>query len=128
MILVDLHADYPVKPFAYRLDVGNEHDLRESMAGVNYNPIGTPYQSSEDTDIVDNYPPQIKGLTYISGNLTITHQCILKGSVVVGGTVNINAAMTLTYDSAHLDYPPPGFAAGSTMEIAPGSWVRAASP
>jgi len=48
--------------------------------------------------------------------------------VVVCGSIAANSDINLTYRSTFLDYPPPGFAAGSTMEIAPGSWNRAASP
>jgi hypothetical protein len=48
--------------------------------------------------------------------------------VVVCGSIAANSNLILTYRSWFFDYPPPGFAAGSTMEIAPGSWQRTASP
>ena len=100
-----------------------EHELRESIAGVNYNPSHTPYQGQSDTDQTDNYPGRIAGLIYVSGKLTMTHECVLQGVVVVD-TVDPQDNMTLTYDSTFLDNPPPGFRSGDTMEVLRGSWCR----
>jgi hypothetical protein len=104
--------------------------LLEAPLGVNFNPIGTPYQGSQDSDTSDNYPSIIKGLVYVSGQFNLANDPFGSAvdGVVVCGSIAANSDFTLTYRPTFLNYPPPGFAAGSTMTIAPGSWVRAASP
>jgi len=101
-----------------------EHQLSESKAGVNFNPPGTPYQGVTDTDTSDNYQGVIKGLIYVTGNLTITHQCVLEGTVVVGGMTDIQKDVSLTYRATFFNNPPPGFRAGSAMSLVPGTWKR----
>ncbi len=106
--------------------------LSESALGVNFNPVGSPYQGNEDADMSDTYPCVIKGLVYVSGELDLRwlwngHHSAVDG-VVVCGSIAANSDFLLTYRSTFLDYPPPGFAAGNEMEISPGSWVRATSP
>jgi len=129
----DQHWEPAVRNFPVLMVDGNmifnwhaEHPLRESLLGVNYNPAHTPYEGQSDADQSDEYPALIKGLIYVSGNLTVQHQCIVEG-VVVTGSVTPNAAMTLTYDSVFLDNPPPGFGSGNTMTISAGSWRREVS-
>jgi len=102
-----------------------EHNLRESQHSVNFNPTGTPYHGSEDSDIVDEYPGVIKGLVYVSGLLTVSHQSAFHG-VVVTGSVVLSADASFTYDSTFLNNPPPGFSAGMDMQIVPGTWRRIA--
>ncbi len=111
-----------------RYDSGSQ--LSESSLGVNFNPIGTPYQGSADTDTSDNYPSIIKGLVFVSGQLNLALDVFDSAvdGVVVCGSIVPNSNLALTYRSTFFDFPPPGFAAGSTMKVAPGSWVRAVSP
>jgi hypothetical protein len=104
--------------------------LNESAEGVNFNPPGTPYEGSEDSDTTDTYPSLIKGLVYVSGQLNLVadgKDSVVDG-VVVCGSIAANSDFILTYQSTFLNYPPPGFAVGSEMEISPGSWERATSP
>jgi hypothetical protein len=82
--------------------------LSESDDGVNYNPPHTPYQDQSDTDQSDTYPGVIKGVIYVTGQLDIQNDCVLDG-VVVTGSINPQANMTLTYDAVFLNNPPPGF-------------------
>gem|GEM_PF-595789 len=87
-----------------------EHTLRESMAGVNYNPPHTPYQDQSDADQSDEYPGLIKGLVYVAGNLTVNHGCVMEGVTVIGGYLSMSGVtMDLTYDPVFLYNPPPGF-------------------
>jgi len=104
--------------------------LDEAVEDVNFNPPGTPYQGDEDEDESDVYPNLIKGLVYVSGELNLYPDWAPStiDGVVVCGTIAANSALNLTYRSTFLDYPPPGFAAGSKLEIAPGSWKRVPSP
>ena len=100
--------------------------LNESSAGINFNPIGTPDASGdEDTDTSDTYATLIKGLVYVSGDVETLVSPAFEGVLVAGGTVTASDDLELTYDSATLTNPPPGFGAPSgTLEIAPGSWAQ----
>jgi hypothetical protein len=130
----DQHWEPAIPNFPVLLVEGNmtfnwhaEHTLRESMALVNYNPPHTPYLGDSDTDQSDEYPALIKGLVYVEGILTVNHECVLEGVVVIGNYLNCFANMDLTYDPAFLDNPPPGFGSGNVMTISRGSWRREVS-
>jgi hypothetical protein len=102
--------------------------LSETILLTNFNPVGTPYLTSQDADTLDVYPGVIKGLVYVSGDLTITKTCVLEGNVVAAGTIDSSANVNLTYNAAARDYPPPGFGKGPEMRIVPGSWRRTVRP
>ena len=93
---------------------------------VNFNPTGTPYQGTEDSDQSDSYPSVIKGIVYVSGSVTLEQDPAFDGAVIAGGSVNVNAYLTLDFGS-YEDNPPPGFET-SDMKIVPGSWRRSVDP
>lgn len=113
-----------------KFQYNSQVQLNEVAEGVNFNPVGTPYQGSEDSDTLDNYPSVIKGLVYVSGELNLVADALDSAvdGVVVCGSIAADSNFILTYRSWFLNYPPPGFASGSTMEILPGSWIRTPSP
>ncbi len=106
--------------------VHGKSDLSESSQGVNFNPVGTPYGGSEDSDTTDTYPSGIRGLVFINGEFgnTLSGGNPIDG-VLISQTSKIQSACELTYRSTFNDYPPPGFASGNPMRISPGSWKRA---
>ena len=106
--------------------VHGKSDLSESSQGVNFNPVGTPYGGSEDSDTTDTYPSGIRGLVFINGQFgnTLSGGNPIDG-VLISQTSKIQSACELTYRSTFNDYPPPGFASGNPMRISPGSWKRA---
>jgi hypothetical protein len=55
------------------------------------------------------YPSQIQGLTYVSGNANITGNATLDGALIIGGAATLNATFSLTYESIYASNPPPGF-------------------
>jgi hypothetical protein len=118
-------ANYPSLLVQGDLSLGiNRSGLFES-AGVNFNPPGTPYQGVADTDTVDNYPSEIHGLVYVSGNLsTANHPVINGGCLVVGGTMSSNSDLEVTYTNTFADNPPPGFLAPAKMKISSGTWRK----
>jgi UDP-3-O-[3-hydroxymyristoyl] glucosamine N-acyltransferase len=81
-----------------------------------------------DADQTDVYSGLMKGLVYVSGNLSISKQAIFEGTVVVGGNTSISDITTVTFNSVHKNYPPPGFSEGAQMRIVPGTWRRIAAP
>jgi hypothetical protein len=99
--------------------------LQESLAGVNFNPPGTPYQGITDGDVTDSYPSQIGGLVYVSGALSITAEAAFDGVLVVGGDLTATTTLELTYQSTFINSPPPGFTEPPRMVISPGTWRQA---
>jgi hypothetical protein len=100
--------------------------LVESTAGVNFNPVGTPYDAVEDADQTDSYPGIIRGLVYCSGDLTVTSPAVMKGVLLAAGTANVSSALTIAYDARPNSFPPPGFALASPMRVVPRTWKRVA--
>ena len=100
----------------------NNAPLSETTLAVNFNSPGTPYLGAEDTKIAQDYPSIIKGLVYVSGYLATMNNPVLDGAVVVGGTVNVNDTLELTYQPTFLNNPPPGFTMPPRMVVSPGSW------
>jgi hypothetical protein len=107
-----------------RVQMNGSGLLQESVAGVNYNPPGTPYLGSSDLDINDSYPSVIKGLAYISGDVLMQASPVFEGVVVVGNTLSTmsSPALDLTYQPTFRDNPPPGFGGQPVMILAPASW------
>jgi hypothetical protein len=101
----------------------NTATLSES-ASANYNPVGAPYQGVADADTTDSYPSIIKGLVYISGNLTTTNHPCFDGGMIIGGTMSSDSDVEITYRTTCVDDPPPGFTAPAKMKISPGTWRR----
>jgi len=103
--------------------------LDEAFLWTNFNPPGTPYQASEDSDLTDSYPSAINGLVAVWGTLSVASMT----SAVVDGVVVTQAiwagnGLDVTYRSTYLDNPPPGFAAGPEVELSRGSWRWEATP
>lgn len=107
--------------------------LSESAQATNFNPSGAPFENAVDTDTTDEYPSVIKGLTYVSGNLTIkgnlAAECAFEGSVVCSTIVfETTGDARFTYRPTHVHYPPPGFTKGTQLQIVPGTWQRSVLP
>jgi len=98
--------------------------LEETLLLTNFNPVGTPYLSVEDADVLDLYPGLIKGLVYVTGNVLIDKPCVLEGNFVAGGTIETRDDVNVTYNPAARDYPPPGFGGGVQMRVVPATWRR----
>lgn len=110
----------------------SQMDLSENLLATNFNPTGAAYNGVVDTDTADVYPSKIKGLVYVSGqfrlppNATATQ---FDGSVVCTTfQADSSGDGTFGYRPTHIHYPPPGFAAGNTMQVVPGTWQRSALP
>ncbi|MCH8878517.1 MAG: hypothetical protein IID34_01385 [Planctomycetes bacterium] len=93
----------------------------------NFNPPGTPYPypgGDEDKLLDDSYPTVIKGLVYVSGDLTTLNNPSFDGVVVVGNTATLEGNVNLTYQETYFDTPPPGFIKVSGLRIVAGSWKQ----
>lgn len=96
---------------------------------VNFNSVGTPYAGEQDNDTSDEYPCEIRGLVYVSGQMDFQADFLESNfdGAVICGSVAANSDCSFDYDSIFLQYPPPGFGSGSTMAIIPGSFTRVSS-
>jgi hypothetical protein len=130
-----LHWDPPFRNFPALIVQGNcnmswraDQQLDETADATNYNPLAAPYRGFSDSDQTDKYTGQIKGLVYVSGNLTISKQANFDGILIVGGSTSISDKVTVSYNTTTRDYTPPGFSEGATMRILPTTWTRVAAP
>ena len=99
--------------------------LSETAVGINLNPPGAPADGVTDDDMTDTYLSRIKGLIYISGDVTTDNSVTINGIVVIGGSLSATAYLELTYEQTAHDDPPPGFGIeGGGMMLSPGSWRR----
>lgn len=103
--------------------------LVELDEGVNFNPPGTPYRSATDSAQDDEFSQIIAGIVYCTGNMFLegnnsNSSAIFDGVMIVNGTgvVDKEANVTITYNSVHLDDPPPGFRPTASNTIKRGSW------
>ncbi len=100
--------------------------LTESWQGVNFNPPGAPYNGVSDSDQSDSYPAVLEGLVYISDDLEIQKESAYSGVIIAQGMVALSKSSNFTYQSTYLNNAPPGFSAGTDMQIVPGTWKRVA--
>lgn len=101
-------------------------DLSEQSVGVNLNPASTPFATLSNTTQLDAYPSELRGLVYVSGNLTLQGELTLRGSLIVGGTLATSGTVAITPDTTLTQSPPLGFRTVSGMAIAPGTIARVA--
>ncbi len=117
--------NYPALLVRGALAIGlDAADLSEAAIGVNFNPLGTPDDDETDADLDDTYASKIKGLVYVSGDLTASASNTFEGVVVVGGTLSATGALDLDYKSHYFDDPPPGFFEVPDMRVVAGSWKQ----
>lgn len=105
--------------------------LREVDLGVNLNPPGTPYRGQTDLATTTVYPSCIRGLIYVSGELTCGDSGAknqLFGVVVAAERVSASGGTYLAYRDIYTQRTPPGFASYAKVRLAAGSIHRVAAP
>lgn len=108
--------------FAYQSD----DFLRESNEGTNFNPNGAPARGVTDSDLNDNYPSMIRGLVYVTGTLhaPADGKTSVSDGVLLAGSMLFESSHRVRFSPLFATSPPPGFAQGNPMVIAPGTWRR----
>ena len=119
-------TNYPALLVQGSAIIGTDHNSLSESSGsnFNFNPSGTPYNGTADSDTSDNYPSIIKGIVYVSQNLTLVDQATFEGVVVVGGAITSAQELDLTYNATYYNDAPPGFAAQTQVYISPGTFQR----
>jgi len=91
---------------------------------TNFNPPGTPYRGVADMDKDDFYPSRIRGLLYVSGDLTVSESTRIDGVAIAGRNCRVanDSTFRLRYRDTAYKAPPPGFTAAPEMYVVAGSW------
>jgi hypothetical protein len=98
--------------------------LSESARNTNFNPIGAPYDGTTDSDKVDEYPNEIRGLIHVKGSVEFDNQPRIVGGVICEGTFKIDSTNTIVYDTSLSTNPPKGYTYVDGMKVSPGSWKQ----
>ena len=96
--------------------------LSEVTNAANYNPVGASYEGIYDSDMLDTYPNEIRGLIHINGSLSLQQSARIVGTVICDGPVTCKAANTIIYNSVLYTSPPIGYTYVAEMKISPQSW------
>ena len=128
-LLENYDSSAPVLLVDGDLDLGLDSDsklLDEAEAGVNYNPVGTPYEGAIDADQSDTYPNEVRGLVHVLGKLKVDKTRI-RGTAISEESVELkgdNALVELIHDEDIYNNPPTGYGS-SSGKVRPGSWKQA---
>lgn len=80
--------------------------LTERELGANFNSSGSPDENgSTDTSMNDTYLPEIRGLIYASGDITLAGDLRINGTVISGDDMTIQQRATLGYAPQYLTVP-----------------------
>ena len=111
-LLQTYRFDYPVLLIDGNFETTlSEGPLKEIVAQTNFNPPGTPYEGSSDTDNGDEYPNQIAGLIHVRGNMLLTKFTDIQGTIICEGTTTITGnKVNITHDPLLFQNPPEGYA------------------
>jgi len=96
--------------------------LSEVTNAANYNPVGAPYAGVYDTDMLDIYPNEIRGLIHITGALNLQQSTRIVGAVICDGPVTCEEANTIIHNAGLYTSPPNGYTYVAEMKISPHSW------
>lgn len=99
-------------------------DVSEPALGINFNPAGTPYGGSADTDKTDFYPSMVTGTVFATGNVLLkTSDWTIEGHLVSRGSVTIDGS-NLRVRKNYAEKLMPGFTSGTSFSISSGTWNR----
>jgi hypothetical protein len=100
--------------------------LDEGLVNANFNPTGTKYNDSQDSDKSDSYPSTINGVVYTTDNILIANSPSITGVLIGDNDITAtNATLTLKHNPLYFNYnAPPGFQAAVTYYVLPGSYKQ----
>lgn len=99
-------------------------DVLESNKSKSFNPVGAPFEGSADSDLLDQYPSEIRGLIYCSGALSFSGAGSYTAPILVGGTATITS-LTATFSGAAAAQGGPALRVASPQFLVNRSaWVR----
>jgi len=124
--LHNYRSDYPVLIVDGKIELklkSDDYELSESMCAINFNPVGSPYEDDEDTDLLDSYPNEIHGLIHATDAMKFFESTRIRGVVIGETTITIEGSNQIVFDPSLYEHPPMGYTSStSPMAIVPGSW------
>ncbi|MEL6795957.1 MAG: hypothetical protein AAFO89_03955 [Planctomycetota bacterium] len=64
----------------------------------------------------------VQGVIYIDGDLQITRDLEMRGSIIATGSATIDDDVTIRHEAAYVESPPPGFRVADDLQLVQGSW------
>lgn len=110
---------------------GTQQGLREDATLVNFNPPGTPFNGTEDNDILDSYPSEMRGVIQVFGSGTTTEissSASIIGSVITEGVIDFGSNAIVTVNPLLKTNPPPGYSTPGPMQVQMSSFRREVAP
>lgn len=105
---------------------GSANGLKESLWGVNFNPVGARYLGFGDTDQLDDFPSGIEGLVHCTGIFEVKNTpATIRGAIICELDAKIISDLTIIHDPSLLTDPPEGYTEDPLsvdMKIVRGSW------
>ncbi|MDX2146465.1 MAG: hypothetical protein SFZ23_02995 [Planctomycetota bacterium] len=98
--------------------------LSESTLARNFNPANAPFAGVSDTDQLDTYPSELRGLFYASGTTTLDGSVRIIGLLIATANLEVRQSASFTYDPAYAANPPAGFRERLLFEPERGSWAQ----
>ena len=119
--------DYPVLIIdgGLKVQIKNaQGTVDEANWSTNFNPAGSPYLGTSDSDQLDSYPNEIRGLVHVTGTFELDQSPVINGAVICESNVTCHSSDSLiVHDPGLLTNPPEGYAYYNT-QIKPGSWKQ----
>ena len=131
MLLHNYRADYPALIVDGDVELRLKSDLyglSEFAWGTNYNPSGTPYEGTSNSDMADVYPNEIRGLVHVMGDLNLSETTRVRGAVLCGSSATCDDHAEIVHDATLLTNPPAGYTSGCRTTVVAGSWRWEAPP
>jgi hypothetical protein len=125
-------ADYPALIVVGKLVLSYESGsskLSEVATGVNFNPSGTPFEGQSDTDAIDEYPSEIRGLVHVTEKVHINAKGLIRGALLCESTASVHSVevgedFEIVYTPTLFTSPPQGYTQKVDMVPQSGSWRR----
>jgi hypothetical protein len=127
MCMQSYRSDYPVLIVDGDLEIkcnSSEYALSEASCSTNFNPVGAPYESESDDDMLDEYPNEVAGLVHIKGSLGLFDTARVAGAILCEGPATVEGTNTIIHDPGLYTSPPEGYTYVECMKISPGSWQQ----
>ena len=93
------------------------------------NPSSSPYKGASDSDLLDIYPSEIRGLVQVRGKLKLANSALVRGIVLADSNagsndVEVEGNNEIVYDESLYKMPPQGYASRVWMLPQAGTWKR----
>lgn len=125
VLLHNYRADYPVLVVNGRAELDYDSGaggLSEVGSGVNFNPLGAPYEGDWDADLVDVYPSEVRGLVHATDEVRLKRTARIHGTLICQANVHVEGDNEIEHDPGLVENPPIGYEEVGNLKVVTGSW------